>query len=91
MFYRVISTNRIINDNAISTVKEITGLTVEDLIKTKRISIIEKPNVIDFLKEGNRVMAIMLYREIFDCRLSEASSMVNKIIEDMRKDDIICY
>ena len=56
----------------------------EKLEKEGVIKKIENPNVLDFLKRNDRIGAVIRYREIHNCPLGVAYSMVNKIAEDMK-------
>ena len=57
--YRIAKSNRIVPDYKLEIVDEIFGVgMVENLIKNHTITEIEKLNVIDCLKYGNKVVAI---------------------------------
>lgn len=46
---------------------------------------VKDPTVIDFLKQDDRIGAVVRYRELHnDCPLGVAYSMVNKIAEDLK-------
>lgn len=55
------------------------------LEKRGDIEPIKDPTVIDFLKQGDHIGALVRYRELHnDCPLGVAYSMVNKIAEDLK-------
>lgn len=89
--YRIAKSNRIVPDYKLEIVDEIFGVgMVENLVKNHTITEIEKLNVIDCLKYGNKVVAIKCYMQIHNCTsVVEAKNMVDAIEEDLKKwDDI---
>lgn len=57
----------------------------DKLVKDGSIIPFKNPTVIDFLKQGDRIGAVVRYRELHnDCPLGVAYSMVNKIAEDLK-------
>lgn len=57
----------------------------DKLIKDGTLVEIKDPTVIDFLKQNDRIGAVVRYRELHnDCPLGVAYSMVNKIAEDLK-------
>lgn len=57
----------------------------DKLVKDGSIVPFKDPTVIDFLKQDDRIGAVIRYRELHnDCSLGVAYSMVNKIAEDLK-------
>ena len=57
----------------------------DKLVKDGSIVPFKNPTVIDFLKQNDRIGAVVRYRELHnDCPLGVAYSMVNKIAEDLK-------
>ena len=87
MWYRSSFTKKIVSSTYFRTLNLVYGDgTTDRLISAGVLIPVKNPSVIDILRDnGSQVGAIMRYREIHECTLSEARDGVNMLKEDMAR------
>lgn len=85
MWYRSTFSKKIFNSSSIDALNIVLGDTAAGwFIAHGMIIPIKDPSVIDILKDnGSEVLAMIRYRDIHGCTLSEAREMVKRIMLDM--------
>lgn len=86
MYYRSTVTGHIIRDTSIDVLNQIYGENgVDSAIESGIIVPIESPSVIDCIRYGTEISAVLRYYEIHKCGVHEAREGVKRIKEDMNK------
>lgn len=87
MWYRSIITRKLVSSTYFKTIDLIYGKnSAESLIKSGILIPVKDPSVIDILRDnGSEVGAIVRYREIHGCTLSEARDGVKVLKGDMAR------
>lgn len=87
MWYRSIITMKLVSNTYFRTLDLIYGENAaESLIATGILIPVKSPTVVDILRDnGSEIGAVMRYREIHGCTLSEAREGVKILKEDMAR------
>lgn len=81
-YFRSNTTQIVYREQEIENACHILNVDIQDVLKDFTEI---HPSVIDFLKDGRKIHAVMLYRDIHGCHLSDAKEMVERIEKDMEK------
>lgn len=85
-YYKAVVSGKIFPESKLRILDDIFGEgSFESWAHLGALSYVENVNVIDFLKDNNRVNATLLYRDIHGCDLSTAYKQVKRIEADMAR------
>lgn len=85
-YYRAAMSGKIFSERKLRILDDIFGDgSFESWVHLGVLVHVESVSVIDFLKDNDRVHAVILYRDIHDCSLAMATSQVKLIEADMAR------
>lgn len=85
-YYKAAMSGKIFSERRVRILDDIFGEgSLEGWVHLGALVPVENISVIDFLKDGDRANAAILYRDIHDCSLSQAVYQVKLIEDDMAR------